>query len=99
MEIVLNFSEKELVVNENCNFTELQKKLKKLLRDDLSNWTIAGQEVKWVHQYWPTIRYYEPHKLIYDRDTTSPYQITYGDRVYSDTIMCFSDNPDHGEKV
>ena len=100
MEIVLNFSEKELAVNKNCNFTELQKKLKKLLGDDLKNWTIAGSEVKWVHQYWPTISYYEPAKLIYTTTgTNSPYEITYGDVNITDTIVCFSDDPDHGEKV
>lgn len=99
MVVVFNFEEKELVVNENCNFAELQKKLKKLLGDDLGNWTIVGHEVKWVHQYWPTIRYYEPAKLVWEDTGNSPYKITYGDTVYSDTIVCFSDDPDHGEKV
>lgn len=98
MEIVLNFEEKELAVNDSCNFVDLHRKVKKLLGDDLPNWTIAGKEVKWLWQYFPTIIYTEPKKLIwYDYDSTG--RITYGDQQLYESIVCFSDNPEHGEVV
>ena len=53
MEIVLNFEKKEIAVNEDCNFLELHKKLKKLLGDDLIHWTITGPEVNKLT--WDTI--------------------------------------------
>jgi len=100
MEIVLNFDEKQVAVNEACNFQELNKKLKKLLGDDLPNWTIAGKDVKWVYQYWPTIIYREPYKLTWDYTVQSkggPVGFTYNGVAYNDSIVCFSDNPEYAE--
>ena len=98
MEIVLNFDEKEFAVIENCGFNELQKRLKKLLGGDLRNWTIAGQEVKWVNQYWPTVLYQGPTPITWRETTTGPYEITCGDQIIYDTVVCFSDNKDHEEE-
>jgi hypothetical protein len=95
MEIVLNFEEKELAVNEDCNFLDLHKKLKKLLGEDLRNWTIAGKEVKWLYQYWPTIIYQEPYKLTWH--TAEMGGFTYGPGTYTDSVVCFSDNEEHVE--
>jgi len=98
MEILLNFDEKEVAVQEVCNFAELHKKLKKLLGDDLRNWKIAGVETKWIYQYWPTIIYQEPYKITW-KDSTNPYEFTYGDSSCSESIVCFSDNKEDYEAV
>lgn len=98
MEIVLNFEEREIAVNEKCNFLELNKKLKKLLGSDLPKWDIVGNEVKWLHQFWPTIPYHEPWQpIIYGTATTNNYTITYGDNVLTESIVGFSDNADDAE--
>lgn len=93
MEIVLNFEEQEIAVNEQCNFVELNKKLKKLLGGDLPKWDIVGNEVLWLHQFWPTVTYHQPWApIIYGSAMPNTHTITYGDNVLSETIVCFSDN-------
>ena len=94
MEIVLNFEKKEIAVNEKFNFVDLNKRLKKMLGSDLIKWDIVGAETKWIHQYYPTIIYYEPVPITWTPTTHSPYEITYGDQTIYDTIVCFSDNND-----
>jgi len=90
MEIVLNFERREIAVREPFNFADLHKRLKKMLGDDLIKWDIVG-ETKWVHQYWPSI-YYDPQYPITWKQTTTPYEITYGDQTISETIIGFTDN-------
>ena len=92
MKVVLNFSEKEIAVSETCNFLELVEKLKKLLGDDLQNWSIAYQQTTWIHQYWPQVLYEPPLRLTWVDTGESPYKITYGDTTYSDTVICFTDH-------
>ena len=96
MEIILNFDRKELVVNEACNFKELHRRLEKLLGDKLIEWTIAGQETKWVYQFWPTYIWHQPYKITYD--SRNPHEITLGDKNLHETIFCLTDNREHSEE-
>ena len=75
MELIFNFEKKELAVNEDCNYLELHKRLKKLFGVSLGQWTIVGREVKWAYQYFPT--YIWPDKPLWYETVTGPYQIDY----------------------
>jgi hypothetical protein len=97
MELVLNFDEKQVAINEDCSLRELEKKLKTLLGDDYKNWTIAGREVKWVHQYWPTIIYNDKYKLDWVTVSGTTTELKYGDTSMYESIVCFSDNPEYAE--
>ena len=93
MEIAFNFDKKELTVVGPCNFTNLHKRLKKMLGDELLQWDIVG-ETKWLHQYWPVLPYVEPYRITWGTisgTTTGPYEITYGSETVVDSILCISD--------
>lgn len=58
MEIVLNFSEKEMVIKESAKIDELYDRLKKMLGKELKNWTIVSDVVYRNNDWW----YYNPYK-------------------------------------
>ena len=88
MELVLNFSEKEMVVKEAANVAELYKRLKDL-KLNLKEWTVVSDVVYRNNDWW----YYKPYRTYpwydwrYDSGT-----ITCGDTAVNSGVYCISDN-------
>ena len=89
MKIVMNFTEKEIVVEESTNLEKLLNKLKDMLGKDFKSWKLCSKiEYKdnwWYRPYqWPEITYTD-YKTFYcgDRKESTPNQYE---------IFCLTDN-------